>query len=270
MGLREPWERRRHRKAVLARMAEVREAHADPEVAARREELRAMREADDARRAEWCRRHGRTDAHSLPPVEVTPEELLVGAGLYLDMGRVARRVRRRAKRVRRRRAGRLARVVRWRLTRARDACERSAVTEAVAARGRWPPSTPAIPSLGVQHRVEEAGEAAVEVGSAEAVEDVAAALFGLDDAGGAQDLVVVAAGGFGEFGAGHAGAAVEAGRVLAGGEAADGVEAHGVREGAEDRGEVEVRDVRVVETHRGKMGLACKLFNRVELSGKGS
>ena len=138
VGLREPAERRRHRRAMLARMAEVRDAHADPEVAARREELRAMREADDAARAEWCREHGRTNPYALPPVEVTPEELRVGAGLYLDMRRVAKRVRRLAKRVRRR-ARRLAKVVRWRLTRARAAYGESAVTEAVVARGRWPP-----------------------------------------------------------------------------------------------------------------------------------
>ena len=130
-GLREPGERRRHRKAVLARMAEVRVAHADPEVAARRSELRAMRDSDDAKRAEWCREHNKTDTHALPPVEVTPEELRVGASLYLDMGRVAKRVRRRARR--------RGRVLRWRLNKARAAYERFAVTELIAARGRWPP-----------------------------------------------------------------------------------------------------------------------------------
>ena len=137
-GLSEPAERRRHRKAVLARMAEVRATHADPEVAARRSELRAMRESDDAARAEWCGRHGRADAHTLPPMEVTPDELRHGASLYLDMDRVARKMRRLTARTRRR-ARRRGRVVRWRPTRARSAYERFAVTDDIRPRGRWPP-----------------------------------------------------------------------------------------------------------------------------------
>ena len=126
VGLAEPGWRRRARREALVRLAEVRGRMACADVVERRAELARMRAEDEAARRAWCVRHGVRDAWTERAVEVTPEELRCGAELYVDVGRVVRRLRGRTRGVRR--------VLRWR----RGAGPRWFPGE-VAARGRWPP-----------------------------------------------------------------------------------------------------------------------------------